>query len=574
MYNIIPLKIPILYLIYNRASITYKTFEKIRDVKPLKLYIAADGPNRSKNNDESNCQQTRSIIEEVDWDCELKTLFRKENLGCAKAVKTAIDWFFQENEMGIIIEDDVLTCPPFFYFCEALLNKYRDDERIMMISGYNHFGTWSACNHSYLFAYYGGVWGWATWKRAWTGFDEKLKHWDSAKKNNVLKKVLHQDDELIKKREFLVENALSGKIDSWAYKWGAHRIMNNGLCVIPSKNMTENIGFEQQATHTKGKSTSQSIRVEKNLEIEHNPFIIPDRDYDLKFMEMSAVGSMEKSKKNIFLKKIIRKLRSLGKLLYTNFINKQSNSDQAQCESILPQWHLIQAGPAKGYSLYIIPSKFKGWQEMLNGEYDQFMFKNMRSSKIIWDIGAHFGYSSMCFSRLVGEEGKVIAFEPNSFNFERLKLHIVKNEISNIEICPYALFSEEKILSFNVSNDIENSPSTGSHLADILPSQPAEVYSRLGFEKIEVQAKTIDRLIECDHYAIPDCLKIDVEGAEFECIKGARSLLSQHKPLLLLEVHNIIAMHDVITYLKKFDYETEIMSPEHCSLSRAFIKAY
>lgn len=131
--------IPILFIVFNRPDVTRLVFQKIREIQPSRLFVASDGP---RNRDElNNVLKVRNIFDEIDWDCELITLFRKRNIGCKKSVSTAIDWFFQHVEMGIIFEDDCLPDTTFFPYCEKLLNYYRDDERIMSISGSNlHFG--------------------------------------------------------------------------------------------------------------------------------------------------------------------------------------------------------------------------------------------------------------------------------------------------------------------------------------------------------------------------------------------------------------------------------------------------
>lgn len=128
---------PILFLVFNRPDTTRKVFEKIRQIKPQKLYIAADGPRKDIVAEKIKCEEVRSIVTEVDWECEVETLFRDNNLGCKCAVGNAITWFFKHEEMGIILEDDCLPDPTFFKFCEELLEKYRFDSRVMSISGSN-----------------------------------------------------------------------------------------------------------------------------------------------------------------------------------------------------------------------------------------------------------------------------------------------------------------------------------------------------------------------------------------------------------------------------------------------------
>ncbi len=158
---------PILFLIFNRPDTTKRVFESISRVKPTKLYIAADGARKNKVGEVLLCQETRNIIELIDWECEIKTLFRTENLGCKIAVSSAIDWFFENEEQGIILEDDCLPHPSFFGYCETLLNYYKDDLRIGHIGGDNFQKGKKRGEGSYYFSQYYFIWGWAIWKLAW-----------------------------------------------------------------------------------------------------------------------------------------------------------------------------------------------------------------------------------------------------------------------------------------------------------------------------------------------------------------------------------------------------------------------
>lgn len=163
-------------MIFNRPDLTKISFEKIREYKPNLLYIAADGPRKDHKNEKELCDQARNIIEKIDWKCELKTLFREKNLGCKLAVSSAISWFFEHEEQGIILEDDVLVEFSFFTLCEELLEKYKNEEKISMISADNFSFGKCKTQGSYHFSYYSHVWGWATWRRAWKDYDVDLKN--------------------------------------------------------------------------------------------------------------------------------------------------------------------------------------------------------------------------------------------------------------------------------------------------------------------------------------------------------------------------------------------------------------
>ena len=164
LYNQNMFNTPILFLIFNRPEVTFAVFEQIQKIQPKYLFIAADGPRNYKENE--LCKATRDVVQKIDWDCELKTLFRNENLGCAKNVSSAIKWFFDHVEKGIILEDDCYPDLSFFSFCEELLNYYDNNDRIMAISGFNAQLGIKRTKHSYFFAEIPLVWGWATWRKA------------------------------------------------------------------------------------------------------------------------------------------------------------------------------------------------------------------------------------------------------------------------------------------------------------------------------------------------------------------------------------------------------------------------
>ena len=238
--------IPILFLIFNRPDTTREVFNAISVIKPLNLFVAGDGP-RNKE-EENKVKNTRDILNQVNWQCEVKTLFRNENLGCKTAVSTAIDWFFQHNEMGIILEDDCLPNTSFFNYCRELLIKYRDDERIMQICGFNAIDK-VAIKESYYYSKFGTIWGWATWQRAWKYYDVKMKTWIETKTNKLYKQYCDSRLEELWRVD-IFDRVAEGLIDTWDYQWSYAKLMHNGLSIIPGINLVNNIGFGENATHT------------------------------------------------------------------------------------------------------------------------------------------------------------------------------------------------------------------------------------------------------------------------------------------------------------------------------------
>lgn len=241
---------PILFLIFNRPDTTQKVFDRIREIKPKYLYVAADGPRETKEGEKEKCEATRSIINNIDWDCEVKTLFREENMGCKIAVSSAITWFFDNVEQGIILEDDCLPHPSFFKYCETLLEKYKDVEEVMHIGG-NNFSykrNWFK-QEQYYFSAYSLIWGWATWRRAWLKFDINLSNYESLFASEQITHYLKSPEEINYWKERL-ERVKYQDFNTWDYSWYYSIWQNNGKCISPFKNLVKNIGFGDEATHT------------------------------------------------------------------------------------------------------------------------------------------------------------------------------------------------------------------------------------------------------------------------------------------------------------------------------------
>ncbi|MEO8085525.1 MAG: nucleotide-diphospho-sugar transferase [Bacteroidota bacterium] len=262
---------PILFLIFNRPDHTRIIFEAIKAIKPAQLFIAADGPRQSVFEDIENCKKAREVIHQIDWDCDLKILFRDENLKCRYAVSSAINWFFDQVEEGIILEDDTLPDISFFTFCEELLIRYRDNERIRHVNGTNWLlGKNFTGSDSYYFSNYCHPWGWATWKRAWKDFDVHLAGFDESKLRNRLNQFTEKSEVV----EFWINNLKatdSKEIDSWDYQWFYALWMNNGLAATSAVNLITNIGFGENATNTKYIHTRIGNMKRGSLKTIHHP---------------------------------------------------------------------------------------------------------------------------------------------------------------------------------------------------------------------------------------------------------------------------------------------------------------
>lgn len=303
-----PLKTAVLFLIFNRPDTTKQVFEAIRQAKPSRLYVAADGPRADKAGEVEKVEQVRRIATQVDWYCEVKTLFRGKNFGCRVAVSSAIDWFFENEEEGIILEDDCLPSQSFFWFCEELLERYRGDMRVMQICGSNFLNGWRRSNNSYYFSQYGPIWGWASWRRAWIYYDVGIKLWPEVKEEKIFLDFCDGKREMLFRLN-LYDKVFAGKIDTWDYQWGFAKMINSGLSVTPNANLISNIGFREDSTHvTNSDSSFANMRVSNlHIPLRHPNFICRDRISDQKYLKYFVNQSI--------LSPFIHKLLSIGKKL-------------------------------------------------------------------------------------------------------------------------------------------------------------------------------------------------------------------------------------------------------------------
>jgi len=271
----------ILFLIFNRPDTTERVFEAIRRSRPSRLYVAADGPRPDRPQEADLCSQARSVAAAVDWPCEVQTLHRRQNLGCRKAVSEAIDWFFEHEPEGIILEDDCLPDPTFFAFCAELLARFRDDRRIMCITGDNFQEHLSGHPFSYYFSIYPHVWGWATWRRAWALYDRDFAHLLEFERLRVLDS-LSQLPGFTDHWTYAFNSAANGQIDTWDFGWIFTCWANNGLTCTPIRNLVTNLGFRSDATHTSDPTSGAANLKTVPLEfpLQHPRVIAPHRIMD------------------------------------------------------------------------------------------------------------------------------------------------------------------------------------------------------------------------------------------------------------------------------------------------------
>lgn len=234
----------ILFIIFNRTKQPLKVLEQIKKVQPTKMYIVADGPRQHIAGEKEKCLEVRRLVEEaIDWECEVITNYSEENLGCGKRLSSGISWGFEQEEQLIIIEDDIFCSENFFRYCDYYLAELKSDKSIYMISGCNLIQDYSVNYPNVFLSKFGGIWGWAGWRDRWQGYDLNI---DSSviNKANIL-------DSLEKEYwRYYLNLAYLGKLNTWDYQWDAFRYLANGLVLVPKRNLTKNIGFDGNSTHT------------------------------------------------------------------------------------------------------------------------------------------------------------------------------------------------------------------------------------------------------------------------------------------------------------------------------------
>jgi len=266
-----PLNTAVLFLVFNRLESTKEVFQAIRQARPHRLYIAADGARVEREGEAKKVEELREyLIDSIDWDCEVYTLFREKNLGCKYAVSSAISWFFDQEEQGIVLEDDCLPSQSFFGYCESLLEKYKSDETVFLVSGDGRATQNIAIENDYSFVKYPFIWGWASWARVWKKYDPEVSDWPLVKEKIIANVSDRKATKVFWSRAF--DKMFNKEVDTWDFQFAFLLIKESAKCIVPRVNLITNIGFGEGATHTHdGNSSDANIpRFEMTLPLKHN----------------------------------------------------------------------------------------------------------------------------------------------------------------------------------------------------------------------------------------------------------------------------------------------------------------
>ena len=301
------------FFIFNRPDTTLRVFKAIAVAQPERLLVVADGARPDKPGEADLVAQTRAIIDLVDWPCVVDTNFAVENLGCKPRVSSGLEWVFEKVEAAIILEDDCLPDPSFFGYCTQLLERYRDDDQVVAISGDNFQNGISRTDDSYYFSKYFHCWGWASWRRVVQQVDFKMESWPQFDQHDGLRDWADSEGELSYwQKMFALQHA--GEINSWAYPFFYSCWERAGLTILPNVNLISNIGFDQDATHTTSAESDLAnlptfeIGELKHPSVVQRHSVADEYTFENVFKAETAQPSGAKPKKGLFrsLKRLIR----------------------------------------------------------------------------------------------------------------------------------------------------------------------------------------------------------------------------------------------------------------------------
>ena len=314
--------VPVALIFFNRPEPLKQVFDAIRKAKPTKLFLIQDGARESRPNDEINIEKCKDIVANIDWECEVHRNYSEVNLGCGMRIYSGISWCFEHVDRLCIIEDDCKPTLDYFIFCAELLEMYKDDQRVDMISGMNNLETYDITPYSYIFARTGSIWGWATWKRVWDTIDYDLSFMEETDAIRLIQNLIQPRrlaNDLIKIGWKKYESLKSGdKLTSWSCERGINAYLHHGLTIVPHKNLITNIGLTEDSVHAVNSIKKIPKAIQKlffmetfNLDfpLKHPKYIIQDVDFDRKINKMMNPNIFVKSLRRIesYLRRIIHK---------------------------------------------------------------------------------------------------------------------------------------------------------------------------------------------------------------------------------------------------------------------------
>lgn len=278
--------------------------ERLRAVQPAQLFVHCDGPRQGVEGEAEKVEAVRAAVQSIDWPCEVKTLFRDQNLGLRAGVSNALNWFFEAVPAGIVLEDDCLPDPSFFPFCAEMLERYAETDKVMHIGGSNVAEPVTrALAESYFFSQFTFVWGWASWRRAWAKMSLQLEGFEDFVRQHEIQSLTDAP----MAQAYMLEKfraTQAGENNSWAYAWAYSVLKNNGLSIVPRVNLVQNTGIGAlEATHTKRSDPQAKIKA-SSLEF---PLVHPTQITRLPGLDREIFYATQKSRVRLTLWFLLQK---------------------------------------------------------------------------------------------------------------------------------------------------------------------------------------------------------------------------------------------------------------------------
>jgi len=309
------LQVPVSFHIFNRPESTRRVFEQIRKAQPSRLFVTADGPRTDRPDDVEKCAQTRSIIDDIDWDCELTTFFSDTNDGSFRSTSGGITRVFEHVDRAIILEDDCIPHETFFRYCHELLDYYENDTRVALIAGNNFLESENYTSYSYYFSRYTHMWGWATWKRTWDQLDFSMSNWPAFRDMGGLKTCFDKKHEIAYWHDIMQGMYQGERGPHWDYLLILSMYMNNTLAVKPAANLITNTGFDEDATHFSHKTRVHDVQQsEMGFPLRHPPFVcrhpLADDHVECRIFSMGAGEHMQRKVAGLLPERVFSILQS------------------------------------------------------------------------------------------------------------------------------------------------------------------------------------------------------------------------------------------------------------------------
>lgn len=531
------LKTPVVFLIFRRPDITARVFAEIARARPPKLLVVADGPRADRPGEAEKCATARAIIEQVDWPCEVLTNYAETNMGCGRRVSSGLDWAFSLVEEAIILEDDCLPHPTFFRYCEELLERYRDDERVMVVSGDNFQQGKQRTEYSYYFSRYPHCWGWASWRRAWRHYDHEMTLWPFVRDNGWLYDVL-QDAQAVAYWSHQFQKTYEGDIDSWNYRWMFNCWTQSGLTALPNVNLVSNIGFGADATHFESKKTpfAHLPCVAISCPVQHPAHVIRDTQAD-RFTEKNNFGIVQQDENHVksqkkavlrWVKKNILSVWSAGnasRLLHSGTSGRGDPMTMVTKKFVSPFISKLKST----YYWYRKPGILRSLEHQLRGvprytsgrltvagwdlEYvdslsltatiDVLLLKKWNdfvarsNAPRILDCGSNIGISVLNYKKHF-PGARITAFEPDEKVAAVLRRNLARNNLADVTVVEAAVWKETGVMDFW---------NEGADAGRLTSAASAKATSKV--KTVDIRTYLTEPI---------DLIKMDIEGAEYEVI--------------------------------------------------------